>query len=85
MKSWFRQSCVKDASFLIKKNEETVLFSSHHDELEINDIIQRSLKLQENIESGKPIPCGEGWTLRNLSDEEMKELMLGNCQYCNNI
>ena len=50
MKSWFRQSCVKDASFLLK-NEGTVLFGSHHNELEINDIIQRSLKLQENIES----------------------------------
>lgn len=61
------------------------IFGSHHDELEINDIIQRSLKLQENIESGKPIPCGEGWTLRNLSDEEMKELMRGNCQYYNSI
>ena len=26
MKSWFRQSCVKDASFLLKSREETVLF-----------------------------------------------------------
>ena len=26
MKSWFRQSCVKDASFLLKNREETVLF-----------------------------------------------------------
>ena len=30
MKSWFRQSCVKDASFLLKKNEETVLFGGKH-------------------------------------------------------
>ena len=29
MKSWFRQSCVKDASFLLKK-EETVLFGGKH-------------------------------------------------------
>ena len=29
MKSWFRQSCVKDASFLLK-NEETVLFGGKH-------------------------------------------------------
>ena len=26
MKSWFRQSCVKDASFLLKTKDETVLF-----------------------------------------------------------
>lgn len=26
MKSWFRQSCVKDASFLLKNRDETVLF-----------------------------------------------------------
>lgn len=30
MKSWFRQSCVKDASFLLKKNEGTVLFGGKH-------------------------------------------------------
>ena len=29
MKSWFRQSCVKDASFLLK-NEEVVLFGGKH-------------------------------------------------------
>ena len=26
MKSWFRQSCVKDASYLLKNRDETVLF-----------------------------------------------------------
>lgn len=30
MKSWFRQSCVKDASFLLKKNEETILFGGKY-------------------------------------------------------
>ena len=30
MKSWFRQSCVKDASFLLKNKEETVLFGGKH-------------------------------------------------------
>ena len=30
MKSWFRQSCVKDASFLLKNRDETVLFGGKH-------------------------------------------------------
>lgn len=61
------------------------IFGGNHDELEINDIIQKSLNLQESIQEGKPVSCGEGWILRNLSEDEMKELMRGNCQYCNNI
>lgn len=61
------------------------IFGGNHDELEINDIIQKSLNLQESIQEGKPVSYGEGWILRNLSEDEMKELMRGNCQYCNNI
>ncbi len=30
MKSWLRQSCVKDASFLLKNRNETVLFGGKH-------------------------------------------------------
>lgn len=30
MKSWLRQSCVKDASFLLRNRDETVLFGGKH-------------------------------------------------------
>lgn len=47
---------------------------------ELKDL--KSLGLEKAIQEGKPVSCGEGWILRNLSEDEMKDLMRGNCQYC---
>lgn len=43
MKSWFRQSCVKDASFLLK-NEETVLFGG---KFLFNQLLRKNISKEE--------------------------------------
>lgn len=56
MKSWFRQSCVKDASFLLK-NEETVLFGG---KFLFNQLLRKNISKEEFKEKRLVPLCSMG-------------------------
>lgn len=61
MKSWLRQSCVKDASFLLK-NEETVLFGGKH---LYYDLLRHNISKEEFRERRLVPLCSIGEARRN--------------------
>ena len=61
MKSWLRQSCVKDASFLLK-NEETVLFGGKH---LYYDLLRHNISKEEFRERRLVTLCSIGEARRN--------------------
>ena len=64
MKSWFRQSCVKDASFLLKSRDETVLFGGNH---LYYDLLRKNITKEEFKEKRLVPLCsiGEGRSYGN--------------------
>lgn len=59
MKSWLRQSCVKDASFLLRNRDETVLFGGKH---LYYDLLKKNINKEEFKEKRLVPLCsiGEG-------------------------
>lgn len=62
MKSWFRQSCVKDSSFLLKSREETVLFGGKH---LYYDLLRKNITKEEFKEKRLVPLCSMGEGRRN--------------------
>ena len=57
MKSWFRQSCVKDASYLIKIKDETVLFGG---KFLFNQLLRKNISKEEFKEKRLVPLCSMG-------------------------